>query len=776
MTEHDARLVPSAILSLLGCIGVTAGAVPWRVLVAVLAAAALAAGWGAALRASPRRAHDARLRSVLVCAAFACACAALLGCGAGVRLEARSPVALTEALASHADVELRGVVAREPTRGSVNLFTGEPRWEVRIDAAMIDGATVRLPVTALLDENPRLAPGDLVAVEGHLSASRSPRVAAAMWDARVVASERPALERRGFTAAIHSAREQFLELVAPYPDRVEGLTAGMVVGDDSAMPASQEEEMRRSGLAHLTAVSGSHFAIVTLVVMWLARRTRAARLAQAAAVAAVTAAFTVLVGPEPSVVRAAGMAAVMACALALGRRARALAALAASVLVLLAIDPWVAGSLGFCLSVVAVAAIAVWSPHLAVRLERWLVPRVARLVSIPIAAAVATAPLLVSLQGGIGAYVVPANIVAAPFAAPVTIVGLLALIAAPMSPAAGRMLVAFAAGLAQPVDATARAFAHAPGSLLPWPGTVWGAVALACIGIALMAATLARRVRGWGLLAAVMACAFAVTGPTVLAVARTPRLPDWDVIACDVGQGDMLLLRTAPRTAIVIDVGRASGASVDCLERHGIREVELLILTHPDADHDGDTGALLAAVPVRRAWISPVAGSAASTALLARRGVPFEFASAGMTFGSGPVELAVLAPSGSVAGLSDNDASVVVLADAGGTSVLALGDLEHEGQELLLATLPARVTVDVVKIAHHGSANQSEALAARVRARVGIVSVGAANPYGHPAPQTLDLYAPRVSAVVRTDECGDILLAAGPGFSLASRCPSDMAG
>jgi competence protein ComEC len=717
------------------------------------------------------------MRSVAVNLAFACAVAAVLVVGTGVRADARNSPALIEAMGSGDAVVVHGLVTGEPRGTTPDPFTAQLRWNVDITTTTIDGHRAAVPLRIVADDLAGFELGVPVTVEGSLRESLTPRESAVMWDARVLAvGERGGGAASGVALAIHEARARFGALVEPYPERVEGLVAGMVVGDDSAMPTAQRDEMRRSGLAHLTAVSGAHFAVLTVVVIWLVRRARIPRAVQALLVAGVASAFTLLVGPEPSVLRAAAMAAVMALALALGRRARALAALAAGVIALLAIDPWVATSLGFCLSITAVAAIAVWSPHLALRLERWIVPKAARIVAVPLAAGAATAPLLVPVAQGIGAYVVPANIVAAPFAAPVTVIGLLAVIAAPVAPAVAQALVSIAAVLVRPVDLVARAFAHAPGSWLMWPDSAWGVLALSAIVALLVAASVARRVRGWGLAAVTVACSVAVVAPTVLGIARTPRLPDWDVVACDVGQGDMLLLRTATDSAVVVDVGRPSGASAECLARHGVRSVDLLVLTHPDSDHDGDTAALLSAVRVKQAWVSPVASTAASTALLARHGVPVSLASEGTGATHGPVTIRVLAPPPSVSGASDNDASIVLMADAGGTTVLALGDLELEGQERLIRSLPSHVVVDVVKIAHHGSASQSPELAERLQARVGILSVGADNRYGHPTPAAIALYEPRVGVLLRTDMCGDILVASGERLAVASRCLADVAG
>lgn len=772
MSEHDARLVPAALGSLVACALVVADAVPWRSLAAALVAAAGSGAWVARRLDSSASTTAARVRIVAVGAAFACCVAAILAVGAGLRHEARIGGAVANALASRQIVSVSGTVTVEARPTAAGRFGGSDRWAARIEAHAIDGVPVRAPVRVVVANMEGLRLGAAATVEGRLSPSASPADAAVMWDAHVTAS-RPA---HGPVRLVAAARDRIDQLTASVPPRLRGLTAGMVTGDDSAMPPDQREQMRRSGLAHLTAVSGAHFAVLTVAVVWAVRRRRVPRVVQAVAVACAAGAFTALVGPEPSVVRAASMAAVMALAIVLGRRARAVAALASGVLVLLALDPWVATSLGLCLSVAAVAAIAVWAPHLAVRLERWLVPRLARLVSVPLAAAGATAPLLVPVSGGIGLYAVPANLIAAPFAAPVTILGLLGLASDLLVPGTGLVLVRAASACAVPVEAAARAFATAPGAWLDWPADAAGAVMLAGVVALAVAATLARRVRGWGLAGAALACLGLLATPTVLAVADAPRLPDWDVIACDVGQGDMLLLRTGERSAAVIDTGPPGGGAAGCLRRHGIGRVELLVLTHPDADHDGDVAAVLGAVPVDRAWVSPVALDAPSTRALRAAGVPVDAPRAGTRIDIGQASLLVLASGTDTSAASDNDASIVLFASSGGATLLALGDLEREAQEALARDLGSPVVVDVVKIAHHGSANQSERLAGLVRARAGIVSVGAGNPYGHPTPSALHLYAPRVTALLRTDECGDILMAGGNGLRIASRCPAVVAG
>ena len=126
-------------------------------------------------------------------------------------------------------------------------------------------------------------------------------------------------------------------------------------------------------------------------------------------------------------------------------------------------------------------------------------------------------------------------------------------------------------------------------------------------------------------------------------------------------------------------------------------------------------------------------------------------------------------------GAQINDASVVLLLEAPDVSVLALGDLEPEGQDRLAARLPGPLAVDVVKVAHHGSAHQSARLTDLLRPAVAVASAGRGNTYGHPAPSALELYAGTGALVVTTDRCGTVSV--GPrsaaGLPVTAACLGD---
>lgn len=199
------------------------------------------------------------------------------------------------------------------------------------------------------------------------------------------------------------------------------LLRGLTIGDTSTIDPATEESLRRSGLAHLLAVSGSNVAILLGAVAVAA--SRVSLKARTGCCAAALAAFVAVVGPDASVLRAAGMGAVALVAVASGRRAEPLHALGLALLGVVALRPGIVYSAGLHLSVAATAGIVLWGRPLAARL--WRLPRpLAAVVGATVAAQIAVAPLLVATFGEISVAALPANVLAVPAVAPATVLGL----------------------------------------------------------------------------------------------------------------------------------------------------------------------------------------------------------------------------------------------------------------------------------------------------------------------------------------------------------------
>lgn len=651
------------------------------------------------------------------------------------------------------------------------------------------------PVPARAPEGP--AWGSRVRVEGRLAPVASGDRPAALLIAHAVEVQ---AAPRGTDAVVHRLRGALLGVTDGLSDDARGLVPGAAIGDTRVLPDDLAEAMRTTGLTHITAVSGGHFSVIAVVTLGLTALVRLPVGLRAVVTALVMGGFVLLVHPEPSVLRAAVMGGVTTLALVLGRPARAVPALGGAVVVLLVCDPWLAREYGFVLSVLATAAIVLLAPALVAR-GAGVVPRpLALAVAVPAAAQLACAPVLVLLDPVLLTYAVPANLLASPALVPATVLGVAATLVAPWAPGTAAVLAWLASWATAWIALVARVLAGLPGAVVPWPEGAVGSALLAVATVLLVAGVLLPRdVRG-GRVARGVACLVAVglLALPLRGTAGSRPVDGWDVVACDVGQGDALVVRSGPTSAVVVDTG-PDDAVGRCLDRLGVRTLDLLVLTHPHADHVGGLAAAVAGREVRQVVVSPVGPDGRYGAELGRlraRGVPVAVGlapgSAGGPSPDGTARSAVL--SGGRAGHAVwevlgpttarapadtsgdvNDASVVVLIDVGDLRVLALGDLEPPAQERLLATLTAqgrRSPAEVVKVAHHGSSRQSDALATWLAPQVALVSAGADNDYGHPAPRTVDLYRSAGALVLGTHECGDVVLAAdAAGVAVHASCP-----
>ncbi|HXH35434.1 MAG TPA: ComEC/Rec2 family competence protein [Plantibacter sp.] len=547
------------------------------------------------------------------------------------------------------------------------------------------------------------------------------------------------------------------------------LLPGLAIGDVSRVGETIGTAMQLSSLSHLTAVSGANCALIVWLVTAAATRLGAGRVLRLVLALAALAAFVVIVTPQPSVQRAALMATLVLVMGGFGRPARGLAALSIAVIVLLVTDPWLAGQYGFGLSVLATAGLLLLSRPLTDVLSRWIPRRLAILIAVPTAAQLACQPMLVLLDPAIQLAGVPANLLAGPAAAPATLLGLVAcLVALVSTPIA--IGVAWLGWLpATWIAAVAQSFASASAARLPWPEGPPGVALLAIPTVAIATLLLFRqdlprvvsRALGIGLLLFAVIVGAGSVGAVLGTALHRPN--DWVVAACDVGQGDAVLVRGGGAVALV-DVGPDPAPLRACLDDLGIRRIDLLVLSHYDADHVGGLEAVLG--DVVDVLVGPFDDPTDERIVraLQETGAVVYAAAAGDEGVSGDaadgLRWRVLWPDPAAGRVAPgNDASVVVRFELPEAAVLLLGDLGEEAQDRLLARHRIGSAVDIVKVSHHGSADQSERLARRIGATVAVVSVGADNGYGHPTRSALELYESTGGSVVRTDQLGTILIA-----------------
>ncbi|WP_378787084.1 ComEC/Rec2 family competence protein [Nonomuraea fastidiosa] len=488
------------------------------------------------------------------------------------------------------------------------------------------------------------------------------------------------------------------------PDQ-RGLLPGLVVGDVSRMDSQVTADFREAGLSHLNAVSGANLAIVAGAALALSRLVGLSLPVRAGFAAVAMLAFTVVARPSPSVLRALLMGLAAAVAMGTGRSKDGVAALSATVLLLMLFVPELARSYGFALSVTATAGILLLAPrwrdkltgtktsqgefdHPGVfrastpipgvaagksvsfspavgggvggcasgsavgggvfaerrrrlRLPRWL----AEAVAVPAAAQLAVTPVLVLMAGQLTPVAVIANLLVAPAVAPATLLGFGAALIAPVWLDGARMLTIPAGYAVGWIITVSRWAVGVPFATVPWPA---GIVGLGLLLLAVAVAVPVMRRRAWRAVALTVAGAALVAVLVIRPIAGPWPPKGWLMVMCDVGQGDGLVVAAGPGRGVVVDTGPDPVVMDRCLRRLGVVDVPLLVLTHPHADHVDGLPGVLRNRRVGAVVVSPQRTSARAegriAGMLRQRGIPEWTVRPGTRWRFGPSELTVLAP------------------------------------------------------------------------------------------------------------------------------------
>lgn len=563
-----------------------------------------------------------------------------------------------------------------------------------------------------------LLPGQKIEISGKILQTDERRVAALVITTSPIRRLAPPSRWAIALAAIRSGLRE-----ASGGGDAGALIPGMVIGDMAKQSADFKNDMRRAGLTHLVAVSGANFAIVSAFVLWCMQflfRRIPARLAMTAIALAC---FIALVRPSPSVLRAAAMASVLLIAMSKRVAGDSLPALGFAIAAVVAIDPWQSRDPGFALSVLATAGLLTLAPRFTRYFQRWLPEKAAAVLAVPLAALALCLPVIVALSGYISPISIFANIIAAPFVAPITIVGFIAALISPISPTMAHLLVL----LIRPFAAIITSIAH------------WAArFPVLTIRTGLIGFLIA-------LISLLLFLLFRKKAVVVLLIASLlflwwGRFPagDWDLFICDVGQGDGYVINLHHHRAIVIDVGPDPTAMDQCLRNLRISTIALLILTHPHADHIGGLSGAERGRVVEAEWFGNIA--------------------AGTVAHIGQYSIEVLWPA-TVGAMDENpnNLSIAAVIKSRDLTLFASGDIEPQVQEQLRGKVGR---VDIYKVAHHGSRYQDLTLMRELSPSLALISVGAGNTYGHPADSTIAALEHLHAKVLRTDRDGAIAVSA----------------
>jgi competence protein ComEC len=569
------------------------------------------------------------------------------------------------------------------------------------------------------------------------------------------------------------------------------LVRALAVGDRSGLAEDTRAAFAALGISHLLAVSGLHLALVTAALHQLGLQllTRASRLAARSDLRAVSlllaatgaSLYALLCGFEIPVRRALVFVWVVVASLAIGRAVRPLQVVSLAALVVLLVEPAALFELGPQLSFAVTAA------FLAMRATRpgaegasWLsVSWRARLLlgvreSLAASAvAVAIAGPILALHGlGTGLDALWMNSLAIPWTAFVLLPS--ALIAAVATLHDSLPLADLAVHAAARIGGLTIEAVHTIAALrsvesirapvAPWVAGVAMVVAMGTL--------VSRRTR------VRVALALAIGLWLRLAPPRGEGPPPPRVVMFDVGQGDALLVE-GERAALLVDAGRAVPGRFDlgestvlpALRALGVDRLEVVVASHADLDHRGGLPAILRAMPVDELWLPSggrsddgfaellrVAGESAVVVVELSRESPRRVV--------GDMTVDVLWPPAHDGGGSRNDRSLVLQVEVAGRRLLLTGDLGADAERRLLESA-APVAVDILKVAHHGSASStSDELLQAIAAEVALVS----------APCGGRMGLPSVEALGRLDRAGAQIWWTGrDGAILGSLQPSERA-
>ena len=578
-----------------------------------------------------------------------------------------------------------------------------------------------------------------------------------------------------------------LQVSLPEPEA--GLAAGILVGLRERVDRALAADFATAGVSHVVAISGWNIAIVAGLVGALMRGR--SRRVVAIVVGGTIGAYVLAAGASPSVVRAAVMAAVVLLARESGRSARAPAALALAAFSMLVVDPAMIGDAGFRLSVVATAGLLAWGTPLGRwfaglgggRIPGWL----AEGLGISLAAQAATLPDVLVTFGRLSLVAPVVNLAVVPLVPAAMGAGVVAMGGGALSMAGlpdgiATMLGLPAWLLLHVIVVFVRLGAGVPFAAVPIPPEAAPAAALMAAVLVLGAPGVIRRLRasrarrgqrpgtrrpgrpassprtgtgastgrlpipasrGGRLALGVAAVAVALSTLAMADVAgRSTRL-----VMLDVGQGDAILVESRGGARMLVDGGPDPDRLLVALDERvppWDRRIDIIVLTHPHEDHVAGLVRVLERYRVGRVFEpgmhGPGPGWAAWDAALGH-GPPRATLATGARLRLDEISLTALWPDPGVptepaaTGRGINDTSIVLLGEANGRRFLLTGDAEDDVDPALLARgLPA---IDVLKVAHHGSATATSApLLAALRPTLALISVGADNDYGHPARST----------------------------------------
>ena len=592
-----------------------------------------------------------------------------------------------------------------------------------------------------------------------------------------------------FTALAQKVRENAL---ARLHTGTGAILPGMVLGGYQGVAPEDADVFRDNGIAHLLAVSGTHVAVLALILQAVLRP---AGKKGSIIIQLFLALYALLCGLQPAVLRAVAMACVLLWGRSQKLKADSFRLLLLTAWALLLPNPFWLFDISFQLSFVTTAGLLLAGPKVTAFIPQKLPDWLRTVLGVTLTAQIFSFPFSVYYFHRVSLIGLVSNLLLLPALELAVLLFLLGLCLLFLG-FAGCMLYGLFYCFAGDIQQGSNMFAMI--ASLPFTGAerlLQGAVAAGKLLAGLPFAAV--DVASWssvqyfcylGFVASffdlgpfsrlssrqrkcwleVMLCIF-----LLINAARYLLPQDLTVHFIDVGQGDAALIRTPSGKNILIDTGGLQGEAdisrmvlLPYLRYLGVKQIDALCLSHGDHDHAGGAAGVAARLPIKNVFLGTGAEKSSDVRALLKildHKANVYRLQKGEQWNVGDCKIVVASASAktsSASGVSDTNASSLVLQlFCQGHSLVFTGDADMETEE---NAMPLLRQADVLKVSHHGSETSSSPhFLAHIRPRFGVISCGKHNRYGHPAQDTLERLAARQIIPLRTDQLGAIKIVFG---------------
>jgi competence protein ComEC len=607
-----------------------------------------------------------------------------------------------------------------------------------------------------------------------------------------------AVSVRGRSESFSHIREKLFDirqsciarLYEVFPEKEAGIMSRILLGDKSGLDDDVEEMYKRNGIIHTLSISGLHITLIGMSIYRLLRKAGFPVWLSALTGGVLLVMYGIMTGMAVSVCRAIGMYIIRVLSLAIRRTYDMLTAMGVMAVILVCVNPLYLKHAGFLLSFASIAGVGIIFPvftegdeeeaaekrYEPSKLRRAVIEQAGEILGGMRETALAglsitlmTAPVQLWFYYEIPVYSVLINILVIPFMSVLLISGF----AVMLVPGTG-IIGTIDCMILKGYELLCTFFEKLPHGT--WNPGRPKAVMIAAYYILLAAAVcciytdkkIKKRIISTALIVVSFICLSAHGSY------------ESSVTFLDVGQGDGIVVRTDKGGVYIFDCGSSSRSSVgkyvlrQYLKYYGISRVDAVVVSHSDTDHCNGITEMLEnsdewGIAVDNIIIPDVKGEDFDSILSYADYANIMYINSGDGWNDGNLCFYCLHPPEGMEGEDSNALSACFLVRLDGVNILLTGDVEGEGEQLLLQELKDTgiADVDILKAAHHGSKySTSQELLKQISPRLTVISCGKNNRYGHPHEETLERLYDVGSAVLCTKDSGAVTVEIKGGDTL----------